>query len=137
MAFGAGSGIPVADAGSVRGIQRNIACECWFTSTGKVIPRMLKIQDEDGEIRTIREITVHAQEKKRYAGVPSIEYDCTLVLHGRGVRAWLIYYQSENRWVINFRQTVPTSHVQNSAHPVLSGDVSATFGRENTELPHS
>ena len=103
MAFGAGSGIPVADAGSVRGIQRNIACECWFTSTGKVIPLMLKIQDEDGEIRTIREITVHSQEKKRYAGVPSIEYDCTLTVRDQSVRVWLIYYPSENRWVINFR----------------------------------
>lgn len=64
---------------------------------------MLKIEDEDGGIRTIREITVHSQEKKRYAGIPSIEYDCTLAFHGRSIRAWLIYYQSENRWVINFR----------------------------------
>lgn len=92
-----------ADAGHVRGIQKKIACECWFTSTGKVMPLMLKLQDENGEIRTIREITVHSQEKKQYAGVPSIEYDCTLVLHGQGIRVWLIYYLSENRWVINLR----------------------------------
>ncbi len=103
MAFGIGTNASVADAGIVRGTQKKAACECWMTSTGKVMPLMLKIQDEDGEIQTIREITVHSQEKKRYAGVPSIEYDCTLVLHGRNVRVWLIYYQSENRWVINFR----------------------------------
>lgn len=103
MAFGIGTGIPETDAGRVRGTQKRIGCQCWFTSTGKVMPLMLKIQDEDGEIQTIREITVHSWEKKRYAGFPSIEYDCTLVLHGRSVRAWLIYYQSENRWVINFR----------------------------------
>ena len=103
MAFGIGTNRPESDAGSVRGIQEKIACECWFTSTGKVLPLMLKIQDENGEIQTIREITVHSQEKKRYAGVPSIEYDCTLVLHGQSIRAWLIYYQSENCWVLNFR----------------------------------
>lgn len=103
MAFGIGINSSEADAGSVRGTQKRIGCQCWFTSTGKVMPLMLKIQDEDGEIQTIREITVHSQEKKRYAGFPSIEYECTLVLHGQSVRVWLIYYQSENRWVINFR----------------------------------
>ena len=103
MAFGIGTNTPATNAGSVRGTQKQIACECWFTSTGKVTPLMLKIQDEDGEIQTVHEITVHSQEKKRYAGVHSIEYDCTLVLHGQYVRAWLIFYQSENRWVVNFR----------------------------------
>ena len=81
MAFGIGTNPPQADAGNVRGTQRRIACECWFTSTGRIMPLMLK----------------------RYAGVPSIEYDCTLTLRGKSVRAWLIYYQSENRWVVNFR----------------------------------
>ena len=103
MAFGTGTNFHAADAGAVRGKQKEVACECWFTSTGKATPLMLKIQDEDGEIQTIREIIVHSQEKKTYAGVPSIEYDCTLALHGRGIRAWLIYYQAESRWVINFR----------------------------------
>lgn len=103
MAFGIGINSSGADAGSVRGTQKRIGCQCWFTSTGKVMPLMLKIQDENGEIQTIREITVHSQEKKRYAGVPSIEYDCALVLHSQRVRVWLIYYQSENRCVINFR----------------------------------
>lgn len=102
MAFGIGTNTSPADAGRVRGTQKKIACECWFTSTGKIMPLMLKIQDEDGEIQTIRDITVHSQEKKRYTGIPSIEYDCTLVLHGQRVRARLIYYQSESQWVINF-----------------------------------
>ncbi len=63
MAFGIGMNSRGADAGGVRGIQREIACECWFTSTGKATPLMLKIQDEDGKIQTIREIIVHSQEK--------------------------------------------------------------------------
>ncbi len=103
MAFGIGANGPGADAGSVRGTQKKIACECWFTSTGRVMPLMLKLQDEEGEIQTVRDITVHSQEKKKYAGIPSIEYDCTLALHGKKIRVWLIYYQSENRWVLNFR----------------------------------
>ena len=103
MAFGIGTNSSGTDAGSVRGTQKRIGCQCWFTSTGKVMPMMLKLPDENGEIQTIREIIVHSQEKKRYAGFPAIEYDCTLTLHGQSIRVRLIYYQSENRWVINFR----------------------------------
>ena len=103
MAFGAANNMWQSNTGIVRKKEMEIACECWFTSTGKVTPLMLKMQDEDGEIQTVRDITVHSQEKKRYAGVPSIEYDCTLVLNGQKVRARLIFYQSESRWVINFR----------------------------------
>lgn len=103
MAFGVGINSWKADRGYVRGTQKKIACECWFTATGKVMPLMVKLQDEEGQIQTIRKITVHSQEKKMYAGVPSIEYDCTLVMENRSVRVWLIYYQTENRWVLNFR----------------------------------
>ena len=86
-----------------RGIQKKSACECWFTSTGKAMPLMVKVEDENGEIRTIREIMVHSYEKKMYAGVPSIEYDCTLTVENRRIRVWLIYYPTENQWVLNFR----------------------------------
>lgn len=103
MAFGIGVNSYQPSGGRIRGIQRKVACECWFTSTGKMIPLMLKIEDEDGQIRTIRQIRVHSQEKRMYAGVLSVEYDCTLLLENREIRAWLIYYQTEGRWVLNFR----------------------------------
>nr|WP_318686123.1 thioredoxin family protein [uncultured Acetatifactor sp.] len=91
------------DAGNVRGVQREVACECWFTTSGKMIPLMLKIKDEDGEIRAIHQIEVHYQEKKTYAGIPSVEFDCTLTVLGQEIRAKLIYYQTENRWVLNYK----------------------------------
>lgn len=104
MAFGVGSiHGHETDEGEVRGTQKEIACQCWFTSTGKITPLMVKIQDEDGVIHTIKQITVHSQEKKNYAGTPSIEYDCTLTLFHQQIRVWLIYYQTEGRWVLNFR----------------------------------
>lgn len=103
MAFGIGTNSNVVDAGIVRGAQKEIACECWCTTKGNITPLMVKLEDEDGEIQVIREIMVHSQTKKRYAGIPSIEYDCTLVNQGRRIRAWLIFYQTEGRWVLNFR----------------------------------
>lgn len=103
MAFGIGVNSCQPSGGRIRGMQKKVACKCWFTSAGKMIPLMLKIEDEDGQIRTIRQIRVHSQEKRMYAGVLSVEYDCTLLLENREIRAWLIYYQTEGRWVLNFR----------------------------------
>lgn len=53
MAFGIGINNENQDAGMIRGSQQDIACECWFTQKGKIIPLMIKVQDEDGEIRCI------------------------------------------------------------------------------------
>lgn len=102
MAFGTGANFSPGDEGMVRGKQKEVACECWFTSTGRLIPLMLKVKDEDGEIRVIKEITVHSQEMKRYAGNPSLEFDCTLWLGEQKIRARLIYYMTRSRWVLNF-----------------------------------
>ncbi len=104
MAFDIGVSGGNADGTDIRGKQLEIACECWFTSSGKVIPLMIKVKDGDGEIRVIRQIEVHSQEKKMYAGIPSIEFDCTLTILEQMIRARLIYYQTKNRWVLNFRQ---------------------------------
>lgn len=103
MAFGIGINPSLTNAGIVRGTQKEIACKCWFTSTGKITPLMLKLKDENDEIQVSREITVHSQEKKMYAGIPSIEFDCTLSFSNKNIRAWIIYYQAENRWVLNLR----------------------------------
>ena len=90
------------NSGSIRGIQKEIACQCWCTSKGRVIPLMIKLQDEDGEFRIIRDISIHSQQQKRYAGIPSIEYDCTIMTGSGPVRTKLIFYQPEGRWVINY-----------------------------------
>jgi len=103
MAFGIGTNTQAADAGVVRGKQKEVACQCWFTSKGEIMPLMLKVMDEDGEIRVIKEITVHSRELKRYAGNPSMEFDCTLWLGEQQLRARLIYYLTQSRWVLNFR----------------------------------
>lgn len=43
MVFGVDANSRKADRGYVRGIQKKIACECWFTSTGKIMPLMVKL----------------------------------------------------------------------------------------------
>lgn len=100
MAFGIGTNAQKADAGFIKGKQREIACQCWFTSKGKVTPLMLKVQDEDGEIRTVHQIQVLSQEEKKYAGVQSLEFDCNIIILGQKIGVQLIYYKEENRWVL-------------------------------------
>ena len=103
MAFGIGTNTNKADAGPVKGKQKEIACHCWFTNKGKMMPTMLKVQDEDGEIRTVRQIQVLSQEEKMYAGVPSIEFSCIITILEQQISVWLIYYKKENRWTLVYR----------------------------------
>ena len=103
MAFGIGTNTQKTDAGFIKGKQREIACQCWFTSKGKVTPLMLKIEDEDGEIRTVRQIQVLTQEEKKYAGVRSLEFECIITILEQKIDVQLIYYKEENRWVLIYR----------------------------------
>lgn len=103
MAFGIGTNTKEPDAGEVTGTQIEVACECWFTSTGKMIPLMLKVQDADGELHIIKKIEVHSSDKKKYAGIPSVEFDCTIMMLEKSFRAKLIFYQTESRWVLTLK----------------------------------
>lgn len=103
MAFGIGTNTQKADAGFIKGKQREIACQCWFTSKGRVTPLMLKIEDEDGEIRTVRQIQVLTQEEKKYAGVRSLEFDCIITILEQQIDVQLIYYKEENRWTLVYQ----------------------------------
>lgn len=101
MAFDIGINVRNIDENIIRGIQKEIACECWCTSKGKITPLMIKLKDEDGEIQTIKNILVHTQENKRYAGIPFIEYNCTFEYNGKNIKAKLIFYQIECRWALS------------------------------------
>ncbi len=57
-----------------------IACGVWFTSTGSVMPKLVKYQDEEGLLHTISQIHILTQEKKYYCGIPIQEYRCSTVL---------------------------------------------------------
>ena len=103
MAYGIGNDMQKADDGFIKGKQKEIACQCWFTSKGKVTPLMLKVQDEDGEIRTVHQIQVLSQEEKKYAGVRSLEFDCIITILEQQIDVQLIYYKEENRWVLVYR----------------------------------
>ena len=99
-AFGIGINTQNTNAGRIRGKQIEIACACWFTSSGKTIPYMIKYQDVNGEIQTIHEITVKTLEEKNYSGIPSVEYNCILSYEEVSKHVKLIFFKEECRWVM-------------------------------------
>lgn len=100
MAFGAGDSSSGLDTGIIGRNEMEIACECWFTSKGKMQPLLIKYQDEQGEIHTIREILVHAREDKDLLTSPYTEFDVTINCHGIGMRVKLVFYKRACKWMM-------------------------------------
>ena len=55
MALQLGNIAEIREHGVLHGIQREIECECWFTSSGKSIPKLIKVMDDEGRLYTIRD----------------------------------------------------------------------------------
>lgn len=102
MTFGISTNLRRRTQGLI-GTQEDIACQRWFTNIRKIMSPMLKVKDEDGENRMIKEITVHSKEPKRYAGNSSIEFERALWIGEQRIRANLILYLTQIRWVLDFR----------------------------------
>ena len=78
----------------------NGACECWFTSKGKTIPKIIKVMDEEGMLHTIREIQLLASEEKSYSGIQTVEHLCRINLGGRMETVKLVYTKESCKWAI-------------------------------------
>lgn len=86
--------------GILHGIQREIACDCWFTSKGKSIPRLIKVMDDEGRLYTIRDIQLLTTEEKTYSGIETIEHFCKINFCGRMETVKLIYTKENCRWTL-------------------------------------
>lgn len=101
-AFGIGTNTQGTNAGKIRGSQIDIACDCWFMSTGKSIPRIIKFIDENGELQTINKIHVKCMEIKNYSGIQSIEYECSIISQGLMHDVKLIFFNENCKWIMTF-----------------------------------
>jgi len=104
MTFGIGVNTENIDAGMLSGKQEDIACDCWFSSSGKTIPRFIKYQDKDGVIHSVRDIHILTSEKKRYCGIPMIEYTCEVAEEGVLYAFTLIFHVEECKWKMIIRE---------------------------------
>lgn len=82
--------------------QKPIACDCWFTSTGKTMPRKIKFEDEEGVIQTIENIEIRYTEKCSYSGIISFEYLCSIPVQGFRIEVKLLYYPERSQWMMEY-----------------------------------
>jgi len=99
MGFHLGDIAEKTENGILNGTRREIACDCYFTATGKSIPRWLRIQDEKtGEIYTVRDIQPISTDFKSYCGIDTVEHICRILLNGQEHLVKLIYTKETCKW---------------------------------------
>jgi len=98
--FGIGTNAEKTDAGKLKGERKEIACSCYFSCSGKAFPLSIKVEDEDGEIRIIRQIRVLSQEKKNFCGIPTEEFICEITILGQVIPCKLVHNLVECKWVL-------------------------------------
>ena len=81
---------------AIRGVPHKVAADCWFTSTGKMIPRMIKYEDTEGARHLLKDIEVLKSDKKHYAGILMYRYDCRAVVNNRMQNFILCYHPDNN-----------------------------------------
>ena len=82
MGMGIGINDAAPDEGVLKGKQEPVACSVWFTATGRMIPKLLKYKEQNGEIITIYNVHVVTSAKKNYCGIPTRDFDCEAVIGG-------------------------------------------------------
>lgn len=104
MSMGIGINAAPPDAGVIAGELRPVACGVWFTSAGAVMPKLLKFEDEQGVIQTMEHVHVITSEKKRYCGIPVMEYRCSAEFGGMLCTFELLYYMERQEWKMLLRK---------------------------------
>lgn len=83
---------------AVPGRYHKVAVLCWFTSTGKAMPKIVKYEDENQCRHTLDQIHVLKADEKRCTGFVVQRYNCSAVIDDRIQRFMLLYHPGENTW---------------------------------------
>lgn len=98
MRFGIGEEREIVQERPFQGQWQKVAVGCWFTSTGKAIPKMIKYEDKDGVRHLLCDIHILKSEQRFYAGILSRRYQCSAVIDGMMKNFDLIYHPADNTW---------------------------------------
>lgn len=90
--------VSVMNGEYAKGKRIRIACDCWFTSDGKMTPLMIKLKDENGEIQTIRNLIVISQETLFPSCSPTTEFLCQLTMFGQKKEVVLSFNHCQCKW---------------------------------------
>lgn len=79
---------------------QEIACGCWYTSTGRAIPMMFKYQDEEGNIYTIRDFRITESKERNFVGIHQEDFHCELIQEGITYNFRLLNHMTKCRWTV-------------------------------------
>lgn len=98
MGFAVSASEEILHERKVKGQYHKVAVDCWFTATGRMMPKMLKYMDDEGCLQTISNIHVKSREKKHYAGILNQMFKCNAVVCGRVCEFVLLFDPKEGVW---------------------------------------
>ncbi len=98
MAFGIGINTEKPQSKELQGELYEVAVKCWFTATGKSMPLMMKIKNQEEEVVTIEHIQVLAVDKQWFAGIVNWKYRCRAILNHHEMEFILLFYPEECQW---------------------------------------
>ncbi len=82
----------------IKGYYRKVAVGCWFTATGRAIPKMLRYEDEEGLRHVVEHIQVLEDDQRQCTGILIRRYDCRALINGAWREFVLLYHPGENIW---------------------------------------
>ena len=100
MGMGIGINDTAPDEGRIKGKQESVACSVWFTSTGRIMPKLMKYKEQNGEIITVYQIHVISARKKNYCGIPAYEFECDALVEKKLKKFRLHYYIERQEWKV-------------------------------------
>lgn len=100
MAFGIGINTEHPEHTQPKGDFQEAAVGCWFTSKGESTPLMMKVQTDQGEIVTVKDILLLTSEKQWYAGIMTVKYRCQAIINGVMKEFVLLFRPDECTWKI-------------------------------------
>lgn len=100
MTFGTGINTQHPEQKKPNGEYRDAAVKCWFTSSGKAMPLMLKVRNDREEIVKVENLQVITAEKQWYAGILTWKYCCRAAMHGKKCEFVLLFRPDECSWKI-------------------------------------
>lgn len=98
MAFGIGTNTENPEHQLLAGTLSDVAVKCWFTSTGRSLPLMMKLQTEADGIIEITPIHVLTSEKQFYAGILNWKYRCQAEVNQRMQEFTLLFCPEDCSW---------------------------------------
>ena len=83
---------------TVIGQYHKVAVGCWFTASGRSIPKIVKYEETDGSLRTLNDIHIIKSEQKYYSGVLSRKYVCRSIVDRIETEFILLYHPESGIW---------------------------------------